>query len=108
MEDTSQTKKYKGRRRTCLYREREIVIVTCPTCGKHRLAQYRGWWRDNIPKLDCASCAHKKTYERKQPAKRLKDFDDMLDVLEIVQSFFTATTPLMIKTPVNAMLKAYR
>lgn len=32
----------------------------------------------------------------------------MLDVLEIVQAFYTPTTPLMVKTTVNAMLKAYR
>jgi len=40
--------------------------------------------------------------------EKLKDFDEILDVLEIVQAFYTPETPLMVRTTVNAMLKAYR
>lgn len=97
-----------GRARTCIYRERETVIVTCSTCGKPRLVQHRSHWKNKIPMVECASCSHKEAYARKQPAQKLKDFESMLDVLEIVQAFYTPTTPLMVKTTVNAMLKAYR
>lgn len=99
---------YKGRKRTCIYRENETVIVTCPDCGKPRLIQHRSHWKNTIPLVRCNSCSQRKAYERRQPTKKLKDFDDMLDTLEIVKSYFTVSTPLMVKTTVNAMLKEYR
>ena len=108
MDGISQTKQCKGRPRTCIYREREIVIVTCPTCLKPRLIQHRPHWKNNIPLVECQSCALKRTYKNRQPAQRLKDFDAMLDTLEIVQAYYTAATPLMVRTTVNAMLRAYR
>lgn len=95
------------RKNPCIYREKEVVIVTCPDCDKPRLIQHRSHWGNTIPKVRCKSCSQKKVYERRQPTKKLKDFDEMLDVLEIVKSFFTPETPLMVKTTVNAMLREY-
>jgi transcription elongation factor Elf1 len=99
---------YGKRKITCIYREKETVIVTCGTCGKPRLMQYQGHWRSKIPMIDCASCGHKKGFQRRLPSNKLKDFEDMLDVLEIVQANYTTITPLMVRTTVNAMLTAYR
>ena len=96
-----------GRKRTAIYRDGEIVIVTCDKCGHHRLLKYRSQWGREIPLVTCHSCACKKMTANKSAAKRLRDFEECLEVLEIVQSSFTLATPLLIKTPVNAMLREY-
>lgn len=96
-----------SRKRNCIYREKEIVVVTCPDCDKNRLIQHRSHWGNAIPKVVCSKCAQIRRIDRSRPERRLKDFNEMLDVLEIVQSFFNKATPLMVQTPVNAMLRAY-
>ena len=110
MEGICQTK-HNGRKRTCPYREKEIVIVTCLSCGKPRLVQYRPGWKGKIPELNCGHCGQDQATRIRKfhgAGEKLHDFEEMLDVLEIVQAFYTDTTPLMVKTTVNAMLKAYR
>jgi transcription elongation factor Elf1 len=111
MGDISRTKQYKGRRRTCLYRDREIVIVTCPSCGKPRLVQYRPHWKNKIPELNCGHCAQDQATRIRKfhgAGEKLHDFEDMLNVLEIVQANYTETTPRMVRVTVDSMLKAYR
>ena len=106
-----QTKQYKGRKRTCIYREREIVIVTCPSCGKPRLVQYRPGWRGKIPELNCGRCGQDqatrvRTFHR--AGEKLHDFEEMLNVLEIVKAYYTDKTPRMVRVTVDSMLRAYR
>jgi transcription elongation factor Elf1 len=100
-----------GRKRTCIYRDKEIVIVTCPSCGKPRLVQYRPAWKSKIPELNCGKCGQDQATRIRKfhgAGEKLHDFDAMLNVLEIVQSYFTEATPRMLRVPVEAMLKSYR
>ena len=95
-------------RTKCIYREKEVVIVTCPDCDKPRLIQHRSHWGNTIPKVVCSKCAQNRRIDRNKPERRLKDFEECLEILEIAQSFFNPSTPLMVRTPVNAMLRAYK
>ena len=100
-----------GRKRTCIYRDKEIVIVTCPSCGKPRLVQYRPAWKSKIPELNCGKCGQDQATRIRKfhgAGEKLHDFDAMLNVLEIVQAHFTEATPRMLRVPVEAMLKSYR
>lgn len=100
-----------ARKRTCLYRENETVIVTCPSCGKPRLIQYRPAWKSKIPELNCGKCGQDQATRIRKfhgAGEKLHDFEAMLDVLEIVQAFYTDRTPKMVIVTVDSMLKEYR
>lgn len=100
-----------GRKRTCLYRDREVVIVTCPSCGHPRLIQYRSKWKGKIPELNCGRCGQDQATRIRKfhgVGEKLHDFEEMLNVLEIVQAHYTETTPRMVKVTVDSMLRAYR
>jgi len=87
------------------------VIVTCPSCGRPRLVQYRPKWKNKIPELDCRICAQDKATRIRKfhgAGEKLHDFEAMLDTLEIVKAFYTDTTPRMVRVTVDSMLKAYR
>jgi transcription elongation factor Elf1 len=102
---------YKGRKRSCPYREKEIVIVTCPSCGKPRLVQYRPKWNGKIPELNCGKCGQDQATRIRKfhgAGEKLHDFEEMLNVLEIVQAHYTETTPRMVRVTVDSMLRAYR
>lgn len=100
----------RGRPITCPYRTGEIVIVTCPSCGKPRLVQYRPKWRGKIPELNCGKCGRDQATRIRKfhgAGQKLHDFEEMLDVLEIVKAHFTDNTPRMVRVTVNSMLREY-